>query len=106
MIIELLAPQSYSEWDDYIINSNRSCLYHLSCWKDVIEKSFKHNTYYLMARDINRRIKGVLPLVRLKSILFGDYMVSLPFFNYGGPCGDNLEIENELLNAAIDIGKA
>ncbi len=106
MIIELLAPQSYSEWDDYIINSSRSCLYHLSCWKDVIEKSFKHNTYYLMASDANKKIKGVLPLVRLKSILFGDYMVSLPFFNYGGPCGDDLETENELLNAAIDIGKA
>jgi FemAB-related protein (PEP-CTERM system-associated) len=67
--------------------------------------SFGHKAYYLLARDAVQKITGVLPLIRLKSRLFGDYMVSIPFFNYGGPCGDNLEIENVLLNAAIDIGK-
>jgi FemAB-related protein (PEP-CTERM system-associated) len=29
----------------------------------------------------------VLPLVRVKSLLFGDYLVSMPFVNYGGPLG-------------------
>ena len=106
MIIELLTPQSYHEWDDYIANTNKASLYHLSCWKEVIERSFRHNTYYLMARNVNKKINGVLPLVRLKSRLFGDYMVSIPFFNYGGPCGDDAEIEKELINTAINTGKA
>src|SRR5256884_1187767 len=30
---------------------------------------------------------GVLPLVRVHSALFGDYLVSLPFLNSGGPVG-------------------
>jgi FemAB-related protein (PEP-CTERM system-associated) len=29
----------------------------------------------------------VLPLVRVKSIVFGHYLVSMPFLNYGGPLG-------------------
>jgi FemAB-related protein (PEP-CTERM system-associated) len=33
-------------------------------------------------------------------------MVSIPFFNYGSYCGETAEIENELLNAAIEIGKS
>ncbi len=30
---------------------------------------------------------GVLPLVRVSSLLFGRYLVSMPFLNYGGPLG-------------------
>jgi FemAB-related protein (PEP-CTERM system-associated) len=30
---------------------------------------------------------GVLPLVRVRSPLFGRYLVSMPFLNYGGPIG-------------------
>jgi FemAB-related protein (PEP-CTERM system-associated) len=33
------------------------------------------------------RLKGVHPLVRVRSLLFGDYLVSMPFLNYGGPLG-------------------
>jgi len=32
--------------------------------------------------------KGVLPLVRVRSFVFGHYLVSMPFLNYGGPLGD------------------
>jgi FemAB-related protein (PEP-CTERM system-associated) len=37
---------------------------------------------------VDGRLAGILPLVRVKSVVFGHYLVSLPFVNYGGPLGD------------------
>jgi len=86
--------------------SNTSNCYHLIGWKDVIEKSFGHKTYYILSEDREKKINGILPLVRLKSILFGDFMISLPYFNYGGICADNKEISDQLLKESIDIAKS
>jgi FemAB-related protein (PEP-CTERM system-associated) len=44
-------------------------------------------------------IVGVFPMVRMKSMLFGHLACSMPFVNYGGPCGDSEEIECQLLEA-------
>ena len=48
---------------------------------------FGHDCLYLAARDHAGRIEGVLPLVRVKSRIFGHFLVSMPFLNYGGPVG-------------------
>lgn len=46
-----------------------------------------HECPYLAARDEAGLLVGVLPLVRVRSLLFGHYLVSMPFVNYGGPLG-------------------
>jgi len=46
-----------------------------------------HSALYLAATQNDGTIAGVLPLVRVKSALFGHYLVSMPFLNYGGPLG-------------------
>lgn len=103
MVINLLREADKERWNNYVMRSSTSTCYHLTGWKDVIETSFKHKTYYLLAEDRANEIKGVLPLVHLKSILFGNFMVSLPYFNYGGICADNDETESQLLKKAEDI---
>jgi FemAB-related protein (PEP-CTERM system-associated) len=44
---------------------------------------FKHDTHFLYA-EVDGRIEGVLPLAQVKSWLFGNALVSLPFAVYGG----------------------
>jgi FemAB-related protein (PEP-CTERM system-associated) len=44
---------------------------------------FRHPTYYLYA-ERDGVIEGVLPLAHVKSLLFGNGLVSLPFAVYGG----------------------
>ena len=44
---------------------------------------FRHDTYFLYA-ETDGRIEGVLPLAHVKSMLFGNSLVSLPFAVYGG----------------------
>lgn len=51
-----------------------------------MESALGHECVYLAAFDADELV-GVLPLVRVKSLLFGHYLVSMPFLNYGGPLG-------------------
>ena len=60
---------------------------------------------YLAALD-DGRIVGVFPIVRVKSQLFGNIACSLPFVNYGGPCGDTDAIEQALVDAATPVADA
>lgn len=90
-------------WDNYVARAHDANCYHQIGWKDVIEKSFGHATYYLLSEDSSHNINGILPFVQLKSLLFGNFMVSLPYFNYGGLCAEKTEMGDELLTRAIQI---
>ena len=83
-----------------------SSIYHLPAWCELIRKVFGHRFYYVYADSTEKQITGVLPLVRLTSRLFGDYLVSMPFFNYGGAVGVNEQIEQSLMQRAVDLGKS
>jgi serine/alanine adding enzyme len=61
--------------------------FHIFGWRRVIEESLGHTTHYLLSRNLSGAVTGVLPLVRVRSMIFGDYLVSMPFLNYGGPLG-------------------
>lgn len=103
MTIRLYRDTDHDHWDTYVMASQQASCYHMIGWKKVIEKSFGHNTYYLLSEDENKKINGILPLVHLKSLLFGNFTVSLPYFNYGGICADNNEISTQLLHEAATI---
>ncbi len=74
-------------WDGCVRTGTGWTHYHLFAWKPLLERVFRHDCPYLVARDASGAVRGVLPLVRVKSRLFGHYLVSMPFLNYGGPLG-------------------
>ena len=51
------------------------------------EGVLRHECIYLAARDSANALVAVLPLVRVRSAVFGHFLVSMPFLNYGGPIG-------------------
>lgn len=61
---------------------------HLAGWRPVME-SLGHTVWWFSAVDGEGKLRGVLPLVRVKSLLFGDYLLSMPFLSYGGPIGSD-----------------
>lgn len=73
-----------SAWDAFVASHGGSTNYHRYGWRRVVEKSFGHKATYLVATDSRNTICGVLPFVAVNSRLFGRFLVSLPFFNYGG----------------------
>lgn len=105
IVIKQLEAADYSRWDDFVLAAEEGTFFHLSGWKDVIEQSFNHPvTYFYSERD--GKITGVLPLVEVKSWLFGHSLVSTPFCVYGGVVAADAESKKQLLDAAKELAVA
>jgi FemAB-related protein (PEP-CTERM system-associated) len=89
-----------ARWDGYVAGAPEGSVYHLAMWRGLIEALFGHKGLYLYAEDEAGAIRGVLPMVRIKSRLFGHYMVSMPYFNYGGALADGDAVDRALMAAA------
>ncbi len=87
-------------WDALVRRSAGWTHFHLYGWRKVIERVFGHECLYLAARDAAGGLAGVLPLVRVRSALFGHYLVSMPFVNYGGPLGSDEAVRALAAHAA------
>jgi len=91
-------------WDAYVDFAAPESHYHRWVWRDVIEETFGHQPYYLMAVE-DGAIRGVLPLVSIRSRLFGNSLISIPFFSYGGVIADTATARESLLAGAADLGR-
>ncbi|GAC1648812.1 MAG: FemAB family PEP-CTERM system-associated protein [Gemmatimonadaceae bacterium] len=76
-----------AEWDVFTRAQPAWTHFHLYGWRSIMERSFGHECIYVAARNVPGELTGILPLVRIRSRLFGHYLVSMPFVNYGGPLG-------------------
>jgi FemAB-related protein (PEP-CTERM system-associated) len=76
------------DWDDFVRQDPDGRHAHLARWREVMSAALGHECRYLVARNQDDELRGVLPLVRVRSRLFGDHLVSMPFLNDGGPLGD------------------
>ena len=76
-----------ADWDGLLKAVEGGSFCHRYGWRAVMEDALGHETYWWVARDGEGEVSGLLPLVRVRSRLFGDYLVSMPFLNYGGPLG-------------------
>lgn len=99
--IQRLTDDLEPKWNEYVLK-NKSSIYHDARWVHLIKKVFGHDSYHIAALE-DGIIVGILPLVQLKSLLFGNYLVSMPYFNYGGAVADDKTIEYKLLQKAIEI---
>ncbi len=99
--IQKLSKENKLDWDKYVENKHSS-IYHDSRWPLLIKKVFGHTSHHLLAIE-NEEVIGILPLVQIKSILFGNYLVSMPYFNYGGVLVDSEVALNELHSAANQL---
>jgi FemAB-related protein (PEP-CTERM system-associated) len=91
-----LESADFSRWDNFVSTCADATFFHRAGWKTVIERAFGHRTYFLYA-EAGGRIEGVLPLAEIRSLLFGNTLVSLPFCVYGG-----IAAERERARQALD----
>jgi FemAB-related protein (PEP-CTERM system-associated) len=73
-------------WDRFVQDFPAATFFHRAAWAEVIAKVFGHATHYVLAEQ-DGAVVGVLPLVHMKTALFGDVLCSTPFCVYGGPVG-------------------
>jgi FemAB-related protein (PEP-CTERM system-associated) len=93
-------------WSAYVSSRASATGYHDWAWRDVIERTFGHACFYLIARHGGHgEITGVLPLVEIRSLLFGRTMTSVPFVNYGGVLADSTTVADALVATARDLAR-
>ena len=74
-------------WDAFVRSDSDSSFCHLSGWREVLGGVLGHECHNWAAVSADGTYEGVLPLVRVRSGIFGHYLLSMPFLNYGGPLG-------------------
>jgi FemAB-related protein (PEP-CTERM system-associated) len=100
MVVQLrqLNENSAAAWDAFVGVHPAATFFHRAAWARVIDAAFGHRCHYTMAEQ-DGAIVGVLPLVHVRTHLFGNTLVSTPFCVYGGPLAADREV-----TAALDAG--
>lgn len=102
--IEQVTDGAAAEWDAFVDVATDASPYHRYRLRQLVRDVFDRDTYYFAAR-LGGRIGGVLPIVRLKSRLFGDFLVSLPYFNYGGVLAESASVRQRLLDRGCELAR-
>lgn len=102
--IRQFTPKHASAWDNFVTAAPNGTFFHRIGWRHVIEAAFRHHPHYVLAEQ-DGAVTGILPLVHVKSALFGNRLLSLPFCVYGGPLATEAESTTALVDHSIDLAK-
>jgi FemAB-related protein (PEP-CTERM system-associated) len=97
-----------ARWDAFVAACPQATFFHRAGWQRVLRESMRHDTHFLFC-EVDGRIEGVLPLAHVKSLFFGNSLVSLPFAVYGGvaastpAAADALEAEAQRLAQQLGV---
>src|SRR5690606_7801613 len=90
-----------ASWDRFVGTTACATFCHLAGWREIMADVLGHECVYAVAVTSAGEWAGALPMVRVRSRLFGDHLVSVPFLNYGGPLGSPAA-ERALMHWAFD----
>lgn len=111
MEVKRLAPSdsaTTARWEAFVEVCPAATFFHRAAWQGILRDVFRHPTYFLHAEH-DGEILGVLPLAHIKSRLFGNSLIALPFAVYGGVAAATpeaaaaLEQEAQSLARQLDV---
>jgi len=74
-------------------------------WLGVLAEGLGHVPYAIEAVR-GPRLVGILPLVYVRSLLFGRFLVSLPYLNVGGVIAEAPSVAMALVDRAVELADA
>jgi FemAB-related protein (PEP-CTERM system-associated) len=93
-----------SDLERFIVRQPGASMSHDPRWLGVLARGLNHVVFQLCARA-NGEIVGILPLALVKSVLFGRYLVSLPYLNGGGVLAESDSVANRLMDRAVELAR-
>jgi len=93
-----------TRWDAFVATCPEATFFHRFAWREIYESVFNHRTHYLIAERAGE-VAGILPIVEMRSLLFGHSLSSLPFAVYGGAAATDAACVSALHAAALALGK-
>ncbi len=95
-------PARLAEWEALLQRQGPFPLTAHPAWVLVLAKSLGQVPYALEAQEAGK-LRGFLPLSYLKSHLFGRFLVSTPYVNYGGVTADDPMAATLLIDHALKL---
>jgi serine/alanine adding enzyme len=93
-------------WDAFVQAADDSTVAHRWAWTSLVPDVYGHQVIPLAAVR-EGALAGVLPLARVRSRLFGNSLVSMPYLDYGGVCSNgDRDAEQALASAAVELARA
>lgn len=89
-------------WQSYVLEHASGSVFHAWAWRDILASTFGFKPHYLIARR-GLSVVGVLPLMEVKTLLFGHSLVSLPFCSWAGPIAEDDASLQALDRAAVEL---
>lgn len=99
MSVRVIDDRDDLAFDRYVAGHARGTLFHTTGWRETVRDVAAHDPIYLIA-EREGRIRGVLPLFHVRSLLGGNMLVSVPYAVYGGVLADDDEARDQLIQAA------
>lgn len=93
------------QWDAFVAAHPDATFFHLSGWRHVAPKAFGHRAHNLAVTDDAGAIRAVLPLLEVRSRLFGHALISNAFCVGGGPLATDEASRLSILQQAEDLGR-
>jgi FemAB-related protein (PEP-CTERM system-associated) len=92
-------------WDQYVMDNDHGSVFHTTSWLKLIQSSFPHRPFHLVAETPAGKISGILPLFLVRSRIFGHIMTSTPQAAYGGILADNDPVSIKLFSEAQKLAQ-
>ncbi len=89
-------------FEHYVLRSGQAPLSRHPGWLLALQGGMGHVPYCLEARE-GDTIRGLLPLAYVRSLVFGRFLVSLPYLNTGGVMADDPTIATLLIDRAVQL---
>jgi len=102
-VVTPLSPGDEAGWTAFVDAHADATPFHALAWRDAVRAGLGYDTPYLIARA-GDEVVGILPLVHVKTPLFGNTLVSTGFSVGGGVLATDPVIAKALADAAIALG--
>jgi FemAB-related protein (PEP-CTERM system-associated) len=93
--------EHWSRWEAFARLRRGPLSYH-PAWLAVLHRGLGHVPYCLEVVQ-GGETRGLLPLAYLHSLLFGRFLVSLPYLNYGGAMTEDAAVARLLIDRAVEL---
>jgi FemAB-related protein (PEP-CTERM system-associated) len=87
---------------DFVAAEGPSALSRDPLWLEVLRDGLRHDAYALEARSAGQTC-GFLPLIHVSSVLFGRFLVSLPYLNSNGVVARSADVQTLLTRRAVEL---
>lgn len=101
--VATLEPAEEPACENFVERHPQASFFHRPGWRRVLKRAYGYHTHYRVAWR-GSEIAGVLPLTHVKTLLFGDALVSTGFCVYGGIAANDAAAADALAADAAALG--